>query len=193
MARRSEGKTEASIEVGMPLAMKEKLEAERTRLGYKHTSDFVRERLGSAIGWEGSHPAVLPLLGKAPCGPLREAVDGARAVDIGDAAQWLRALPGDFLIEADGWSMVSPDARRSIPHRALLLMRPNLDARGRVALVRLVLGNGECLFTIKKFDESSAGRLVLRDGRGRAVPLSGDIERAEAVGVMVGMLAPLEP
>lgn len=72
----------------------------------------------------------LPLLGTIPAGPLKEAL--AQPAEFVEVDRWLASRPGDFLLKADGDSMIGD----GILDGDLVLLRPEVEVqRGEIAAV----------------------------------------------------------
>jgi hypothetical protein len=173
-------------------------------------SELVRQAVKAQWGL-GSHLApvpaggewqrYIPILGAAPCGPLREAVEDAEReaelFDLGSSGGLLRLREGDFAIWADGDSMDGPLPER-IPNGSLIFFRPDQMPEGKVCLCRVTTDEGLCLWTVKKWRKSwqfdSTGRVMverisLRNGHGKEVALPSGAVSLEAVAVKVGYLS----
>jgi SOS-response transcriptional repressor LexA len=129
-------------------------------------------------------------LAKPPCGPWREAIDLASDYVLSaNVADTLEARDGDVIVQADGESMEGA----GINDGALLLMRPvpegRRPARGEIALVQIMRGDGDCESTLKRW--MGGEPLRLEDGTGEPLLLPPDVTEVRAVAVARGVISRL--
>ena len=131
----------------------------------------------------------LPVIGEAPCGPLREVVASTNIFHFLSpaTAEWLEARPNDYLIVCDGESM----EMAGIPDGALLLLRPlpkgGRPQSGEVALVQFEHEDGAYTSTIKRWVRSEP--LVLENGEGEPIEIPTDLKQAIPVAVARGLVS----
>lgn len=158
-------------------------------------SDFAREALDIHMGRRQAIDAALesfrvPMLGRPPAGPWREAIDEQRNYVLSsDVADTLEARKGDIMIEVDGESMEGA----GIPNGSLLLLRPlqegRLPRRGQTTLVQ-ILRDGEVYeSTVKTWIGGEP--VVLHDGNGHEVQLPEGTIEVRPVAVARGMITQL--
>lgn len=131
----------------------------------------------------------LPILCSPPCGPWKAAIEEAESLSMSsEMARLLGVEPADFLVKADGISMVEA----GIPDGSLVLMRPLGTAkpkRGDVVLVQAVTQSGEYVATVKTWIGAPKGIPDLRDGKGFPYEFPPDVDRFITVAVKRGLIA----
>lgn len=137
------------------------------------------------------HQVRLKYFHRVPCGPMREAVEeGSDFVVSEDVADALEVLPSDFVVMAEGESMMgSAMEGRDIVDGDYLLMRPVAEGRtpksGEI-VAAVIVSEGSAQSTVKFWNNGSPPYLT--DGQGERVELPEDTERLVAVGVLRGLI-----
>jgi len=123
----------------------------------------------------------------APCGQWTQTATDQHPFEVsGEMAELLGLLDGDWVVPCVGDSMVGAD----IPDGSTLVMRPLGDLEpenGDVCLAQVILLDGGCLWTVKRWKWQGA-TLELQNGRREKLSLPDDAIELRAIAFKVATL-----
>lgn len=130
---------------------------------------------------------LLPVLGRIPCGELREAIQESDVFELVPPCLKPRADSGDYLLEASGDSMAP-----LIQDGDLVLLRPEIEpANGDICAVQVYRDRDtpECDATLKRLHFLAGSAAVeLQPENDRYQPMAVDRELIKVIGVYRGLI-----
>jgi hypothetical protein len=131
---------------------------------------------------------MVPLIASVPCGPWAPIWESRRMVDIGESGSKLGINEDDFLVEADGLSMVADSVKRHIPNGAWVVLRWLAFTPGQICLCRADIDGEEPLWTLKRWGQDENGKPRLVDGHNNPVEWPANVVNVQAVAGFRGVI-----